>query len=59
MQTPRQPHVGGQEWKAVRRWVARQDGNLDPKVPARNISDSYAELPQGIHPSARVIIITK
>lgn len=38
--TPRHPTSAGQEWKAVRRWVARQDGILDPKVPARNNSDS-------------------
>lgn len=38
--------------------AGRQDDSLDPNVPAQeHFQQLHAELPQGIHRSARVIII--
>jgi hypothetical protein len=54
------PHVDGQEGQAVRSFVARPEGNLDPQSAFRaclpgTFRQLHAGLPQRIHLSARVI----
>lgn len=43
----RHPTSAGKNGQAVSRWVARQDGSLDPDVPARNIPPATRRIATG------------